>query len=986
MTEKQIKVKKKKKPIKNKWYLMIHIPILSIILILVVIINFAADYASSLFDTFIMSPSQKIVNNQDVSYYEKKTDDPEIARENAQKVALEATEEGEVLLKNNGVLPLDRNSKLAPFGYAFLNPAYSGTGAGAADGSNNISPEDALSKYFEIDNSTIENMKNADVESLIEADGTTPALITSSFLSNDSIIYQYPASVYEGTDTNIKNDDALVFITRQGNEGADKKLDGYKDGTPHYLALTNEEKETIKFAKDNCKDVIVVIVSSNPMELTPLLSGNYEADAILWIGNPGSQGFKGMAEILAGEVNPSGRLVDTYASDFTKDPTYANMGIFTYANGGNESTMPGYYIEYQEGIYSGYRYYETADEVDDNFVYGTLDENGAFIENGAVCYPFGYGLSYTTFSKEITDFSFDGKNINMSVKVTNTGKVAGKDCVQIYYTSPYTQYDIDNRIEKSTVELIDFGKTKELASGESETINIIFSAEDMASYSFLHENSDGTKGCYILESGEYDISLRNNSHDIIESKTITIDETVVFEGDTKRDSDVVTATNQFQDSNDYMMSESVILTRSDWANTKPQTVLNRTKEISSDIYNTYLNSKDIDVNNDPILGNQKDSKVYSANSPTECEDNDLYLSDLRGKDYDDSTWDLLLNQLDLNDKEVLEALYGAAYQVPAIKSIGKSVTTEQDGDMGLKIMPASFTTCSWPSKPVVASTWNKELAYKVGEAFGQEALTDGLNGWYAPGMNIHRSPFAGRNLEYFSEDGVLSGKLASGIVSGAADNGLVCYIKHFAVNDQENNREYYLNTWADEQTMRQIYLKPFEICIKEAKMNINYTDDEGKIVSKEMPATLGLMSAQSCIGTTICIGHYGLLTGVLRNEWGFKGVVITDLYMTGNKTLPDQMLRAGGDTFLAFNIDALRQVPTDITSSTAKTAIRNSLHHLLYAYVNSGAYNNLAPGSYIKYGISKLFYLIIALDIVVALLFIFRIAKIIKRVKKYSAI
>ncbi|MCR5396076.1 MAG: glycoside hydrolase family 3 C-terminal domain-containing protein [Lachnospiraceae bacterium] len=973
-----------KKQLGNVGYLLIHIPLLTIVLALIMCLNVVASFLQPMFDTFVMAPSERIINAEKVSYYEQETDDSEEARNNAEKVALRVCEEGEVLLKNNGVLPLKEKSEVTPFGYGYLNPFYSGSGAGSSDGSKGVSPEKALKQYFRVNTATTDVMKEATVEELQEAEGTTLAKPEGSFLSNDSTIYQYPSSVYVGTENRIKGTNAIVFLTRQGNEGADKKMDEYSDGTPHYLALTTEEKETIRFAKKNCEKVIVVLVSSNALELSPLMSGELEADAILWVGNPGSQGFFAMSEIMSGKVNPSGKLVDTYATDFTKDPTFVNMGEFQYGNASTDDAMPGYFIEYQEGIYSGYRYYETADAEDDGFVYGEIDEKGACKEAGAVCYPFGYGLSYTDFSQDITDFSYENDEINVGVLVTNTGKVSGKETVQIYYTSPYTDYDEENKIEKSQVKLVAFDKTKEIKPGESCRINLSFKAEDMASYDYRRMNQDGTKGGYVLEQGDYVVSLRKNSHNVLAERKISVDETVVYADGNKRSDDKVVATNQFEECNGYMDSETVLLSRADWTNTMPEKKEERTKTISDELYQTYLNSKEIDLESDEVFGNQPGSLVYAKEAPVENARNGLVLSELRGCDYDDEKWDRLLDQLNLSDEEVMGALFGAAYQTSKIASIGKNATTEGDGDTGLTIFSNHVTTASWASKPVLAATWNKKLMYEVGKAFGQEALTDGLSGWYAPAMNIHRSPFAGRNFEYFSEDGYLSGKLAASLVSGAGDQGLVCYIKHFAVNDQETHREHYLNTWADEQTMREIYFQPFEICVKEASMKVHYTDEDGKVNTAVMPATAAVMSAQNCIGTTICFGNYSLLTGVLRNEWGFCGVVITDLYMSDSATLSDQMLRAGGDTFLMHNMKLFRKNASDTESATAKTAMRNAIHHLCYAYVNSAEYKDVAPKSYVKYGASKLIYIMIGFDIVVALLFIKRIGKIVKRVRQNS--
>ena len=474
------------------------------------------------------------------------------------------------------------------------------------------------------------------------------------------------------------------------------------------------------------------------------------------------------------------------------------------------------------------------------------------------------------------------------------------------------------------------------------------------------------------------MSLRTDSHTVVDERTVVISETVTFEGDNARSTDEVTATNQFQESDDYMTGESTILTRSDWAGSFPEADEGNTKEASDEVKEAFYNSFHFDVENDPELGNVEGSKVYAAEAPAEKQDNGLVLSDLRGLDFDDPTWDLFLDQIDYEEDAFLQMLYAAGYQTAPVAALGKPASYDQDGDTGLNIMFKD--TCAWMSKPVLASTWNVELMYEVGAAFGQEALTDGLTGWYAPGMNIHRSPFCGRNLEYFSEDPLLTGKLAASLISGAADQGLTCYVKHFAVNDQETNRENFVNVWADEQTMREVYLKSFEIAIKEATMTISYQDDSGAMVTTTLPAATGLMSAQSNIGTRACYGHYGLMTGVLRNEWGFKGIAITDLIFSMDSTQRDQMIRAGNDNWLMMNVAMiLRRDATDLTSATAKTAMRNAAHHICYAIANSATMNGIAKGSVKVYAASPWRNILLVVNIIAVLLIGLKIRRFIVR-------
>lgn len=1011
-------MKQEKKRMRSGKFIAICSPIIAVLLVVLIIGNIAAVSAAATIDAYLGKGARHVTvpegsENWDAEFYTPLASTADEARRNAEAVAEKVGDEGEVLLKNNGVLPLAENSTVTPFGYAYLNPAYSGTGAGASDSSNNVSPEAALKEFFQINDAAVKKMQAAEVVGLAEAPGAAAANISTGLLSSDSTIYGYDPSAFSGIESQISGTTALVFLTRQGNEGADKKLDGYADGTPHYLALSEMEKQTIRFAKENCGSVVVILVSSNAMELSPIMGGEYEADAILWVGNPGARGFHSMAKILCGQVNPSGRLVDTYAADFTKDPTYQNMGEFSYSNVTFDNlsmierpgeTINSFYIEYQESIYSGYRYYETAAVMDPSFTYGELDGQGAVSVPGAVCYPFGYGLSYTGFEQAITSFQDGGDEIVVTVRVNNTGSVAGKEVVQLYYTAPYTQFDTDNRIEKSAVNLAAFAKTGIIAPGAGQDVTLTFAKEDMASYCYTRDNGDGTTGCYVLEGGDYIVSLRANSHDVLDERTVKIPSTIWYDNTNPRQSEMdaqsaldddgaalgypakgadasfVAATNQFQESSDYMDRESTLLSRSDWNGTFPVMANGRTKTATDVTKAIIENSFVFDYATDPLLGNVEGSAVYNNKMPASGVDNGLSLASLRGKDYHDPLWSDLLDQIDYENEmaDIHALLFSAGYQTGKLDSIGKTSTTEQDGDTGLKI--GDVATCAWMSKPVVASTWNVELMYEMGEAVGQEALTDGLNGWYAPGMNIHRSPFSGRNLEYFSEDGLLSGKMAAAMISGCGDQGLYCFIKHFAVNDQETNRQYFLHTWADEQTMREIYLKPFEISFKEAQMSVRYiSDDQGTMSVRIMPAATGVMTAQSCIGSTIGFANYGLLTGVLRGEWGFNGSVITDLYFALQPWLRDKIIRAGGDMYLMMNMDQLRVPAADCDSATARNIIRESIHHICYTVANSAVLNHTVPGAIVTYDTSPWVYLVVAIDAAAAAIVVVLVVLMVRR-------
>ena len=987
--------------------------LVSILAIVTVVLNVAANMFQPILDSYLgrgqlQTNQAENVQNWDTEYYSKDVESLEDAKTESNEISQQICEEGIVLLKNNGALPLKEGAEVTPFGYGYLNPAYSGTGAAATADNSVITVQEGLEHYFTVNTSAEEKMKAAEATYPDAAEGTTALDADQNSLQammdagECQKIYEYPAEIYQEIKENVKSTSGIVFIRRNGSEGIDKRYEAYEDGTPHYLALTQNEKDMIAFVKENCEKCIVVLNTSNPMELTEIMEGEYEADAILWMGTSGSRGFEAMGKILCGQVNPSGRLADVYASDFTKDPTYMNFGEYTYTNstvndstildfipGANKGNMNRKFVGYEEGIYVGYRYYETADVMDEDFVYGELDGKGGIAQEGAVTYPFGYGLSYTTFEQKITDFNTEDGQVNVTVEVTNTGDMAGKDVVQVYFTAPYTDFDAENGIEKSVTVLGGFNKTKTLQPGESETVNVTFSQDSMASYSDHHQNEDGTMGCYILESGEYLIELKNNSHDVIESRSMDIAETSFYEGDNLRDSDkeaqskqdesgntldisenesgYFPVSNQFEDMNAYMDDASVTkLSRSNWKGTFPTMPENRVEEASQVAFDAFEKNdcEYFDYSTDEYLGNVEGSAVYSEEEVAGGENNGLNLIDMRGLDYNDEAWDALLDQIDWKgEKDNIQALlFGAAYQTGILESVGKPATTDKDGANGWSTEGSS----SWASANVIACTWNEDLVYQMGEAIGQEGLIQGISGWYAPAMNIHRSPFGGRVYEYYSEDALLSGKLAAAAVSGAASEGVFSYIKHMALNEQETWRSVFLATWATEQAVREIYLKPFEICVKEAECTIKYiADNEGTVAEKTMKASTAVMSAQNNVGSSLGFAHYGMLTNVLRNEWGFKGAVVTDLYPSGWNNMRDMTLRAGSDLYM---MNATGYSAEDYDSNTARSVMRNAIHNILYMTVNSNVMNGIAPGTTFTYSMSPWKKLLFGIDAAVALI------------------
>lgn len=999
---------------------------MAILLLLSVAMTVVSNMLASTLDTYLgKGTTQKIVPDGtaewDTEYYTElysNTDDSAAA---AYAVAEQVMEEGSVLLKNNGILPLAKGSTLTPFGRGYLDPIYGQltSGGSAKWVVDPVTPAQALGSVYTLNNAAVDKMKAAgSPEALGEAEGTGKAGEAGSMLGGDSFLYEYDPAIYEGMD-DVSGTIGIVFLTRAGQEGSDKKTDAYTDGTPHYLALTENEKAAIRTAKEKTGHVIVVLVSSATMEVTPLLSGDLEADAILWVGHPGERGFTALAGLLDGDVTPSGRTVDTYAADLTADPTYQNFGDYRYENAtvtsssftdGGKFNAP--FIEYQEDLYMGYRYYETADFMDDSFVYGTLDGKGAFVEQGAVCYPFGYGLSYTTFAQEITDYQDSGDKITVTVKVTNTGSTyAGKDVVQLYYNAPYTEKDIAYKVEKPVANLIAFDKTGVLTPGASETVTLSFAKEDMASYCYTHQNPDGTTGCYWLEDGDYEISLRNNSHDVIDTRTTSLtemwydgsDDDHIRQSDKDAQSELddngnaigvamngsfVAATNQFQTSSDYMNSESTILSRADWKGTQPKAPENNTKTISEEYASQLGSDSRFDVNTDPTFGNVEGSLVYHANQPTSDEKNGLTLASMRGLAYNDQKWEAFLNQIDWKaDKDgIIMNHSGAAYALGQIESLGIPGTVQEDGANGLKVQGNDngydmSKSSSFPFAPVIAASWNEDLLYAVGAAFGQEALQNGITGWYCPAINLHRNQFAGRIFEYYSEDPVLSGKLAAACISGAGDQGMVCYLKHFALNETETNRSSMCYTWAAEQTMRDLYLKAFEIAIKEAKMTVKYTADEtGATATKVMRACTGIMPAQNCVGLTFGHTSYPLLNNVLRGEWGFRGMVISDYWVWSDNNLRDLCVRIGCDAYLCMAMPAMWTL-TDYDSATARWAMRNALHNIAYTLANSNVTQKCAPGTKYKMGLSPWKIPFTVLNVVLYALVVLYIGRLVLRIR-----
>ena len=840
----------------------------SLLLGILIIFNLAVNQYAMIINTYF-SASQ--INQSEV----KKT------TEQAMALTEKIEGEGAVLLENkNEVLPL-QNQKVNVFGYASRNVVYGGTGSGGGKEDNNVDLQQGLKNAgFQVN----------DQLTTFYDDRYVPRekVNIHKLVGGDFNIHEPKASEYsESLLTSAKefSDTALVVFSRNSGEGADitNEMKGYAGGTAgkHYLELSDDEAATLDLVKENFDKVVVILNSSFPMELGFL--DDEKIAGALWIGGPGSVGFNAVGEILAGEVNPSGRLVDTYAYDETSAPSFNNIGEFPYSNSEfdyEKDTWHYKYINYAESIYVGYRYYET--RYIDNQT-GKMDE--AAYEK-AVQYPFGYGLSYTNFKQEITNFKVDGNEAKMTVKVTNTGKKAGKDVVQLYYTPPYTI----GGIEKSHVVLSGFAKTQELAPNQSEEVNLSFDVENMASY------DEKQNKAYVLEKGNYEIKLMNNSHDVIDSKNYEVAKDIVFDQENKRESDELSATNQFEDAK----GDVQYLSRWNWEETMPKEMA-QPKEASKE-----------------LLKALKDQSVNEGKAdPIKFEKHGLELYDLKGVDYDDPKWDQLLEQLSVKDMENL-ITYGG-FQTLAINSVKKPATIDADGPAGINHLVSQAHGNQYTSEVVVASTWNTELVEEMGAALGKEAKASNITGLYLPGVNIHRSPFGGRNFEYYSEDALLSGKIGSSLSKGAMDQGSYVFMKHFAMYDQETRRYEFPTgaaTWSTEQAMREVFLKPFEIAVKDSGIT-------------------GIMSSYNRIGPKWVGESEALLQNVLRDEWGFRGTVISDFYKPQYMNV-DQGLSAGNDLVLYLLPTKLNNVTTD--TDWGQQNMRKASHNILYTVVNSHAY------------------------------------------------
>ncbi len=869
--------------------------------------------------------------------------------EEAKALCTEIAEEGIVLLKNDAsTLPLASGAKVNVFGWSSTNPVYGGTGSGALS--------DAYPTTTFLDGLTQAGIEyNTDLTDFYTSwRDTRPSV---GMMGQDWTIPEPTIDEYGDLFESAKSysDTAIFFIARSGGEGADlpQSYDGEEtlaeggmfgstgvrysdqaddlDASKSYLELSNRETALLNQVTSDYDNVIVIVNSANAMELG-FVNDYSQIKSVIYCPGTGQTGFVGLGEILAGQVNPSGKTADTFVADLLATPTANNFGDFDYTNADefayenmfaeNGMATPTF-VNYVEGIYVGYRYYETA-------AAEAEAGNMEFDYDSTVVYPFGYGLSYTTFSQEMGPISNDGTTVSFDVTVTNTGDVAGKDVVEVYYNPPYT----NGGIEKSAANLIAFEKTATLEPGASEVVSISFALEDMASY-----DTYGA-GCYVLEAGDYQISINSDSHNKIASDVVTVADTITYDANNKRESDDVAATNQFS----FAEGDVTYLSRADgFANYAEATAAPTNFEMSDADKATYFNA----TNYDPTDYNDDSDEM-----PTTGAKNGIQLAELRGLDYDDPMWDSLLDELTVDDMNNLIAHGG--YETAAVDSIGKVMTYDCDGPASINNNFTGQGSIGFPAAVMIACTWNKDMATAFGQSIGKMADEMDVSGWYAPATNTHRSAFGGRNFEYYSEDGVLAGWMAASASNGAREYGVYSYVKHFATNDQETNRTNFLCTWLNEQSMREIYLKSFEITFKNS-------DPAATMVAFN---NIGTEPAESCSA---------LLNTVLRDEWGFRGLAETDYFGGYGYQDADRMIRGGCDLMLA-TYDTEFSVVTDTTSATSVQAMRTAAHNILYTTVNSRAYASDVDNSIPAWKIA-----IYVVDVILALIIILLEVRAIKK-------
>ena len=843
--------------------------------------------------------------------------------EEAAGVAEEIMEDGIVLLKNESLLPLNETKKLNIFGWESINPAYGGAGSGGINGLYDIV---SLNQGLENAGFSI-NQELVDFYNNYGADNPEMSIQKQSWTLPEPPVDTYSDELIKSAKE--YSDVAVVVLSRKAGEGHndipmdvskaayDNNSDEYDDFPEgeHYLQLSQTERDMVDMVCSNFNNVIVIYNGANQFELG--FTNEYpQIKSVVWCPGTGNVGFNALGKVFSGEVNPSGKTPDTFIYDMTTAPWWNNAEKTEYTNladmaveGMNAGTAQVYapaFTNYVEGIYVGYKYYETA------------AQEGAIDYDKTVQYPFGYGLSYTEFEQKMGELEEKDGQISVDVEVTNTGDEAGKDVVEVYYNPPYT----NGGIEKSSTNLIEFEKTNLLQPGESQTVTVTFSIEDMASY------DENNAKAYVLEKGDYVISINSDSHTVLDQKTYTADDDVVYKEENKRVSDDTAATNVFEDAK----GDVTYLSRADhFANYEEATKAPASAELGEPYVSEYHLNKNFDKT---TYLNDKDKM------PTTGADNGLTLADMRDADYDDPRWEKLLDQLTVDEMSNMIAMAG--YQTAAMDSVGKVGTLDFDGPAAINNNFTGVGSIGFPIEVVIASTWNKNLAQTWGECMGKISQEMGAEGWYAPGMNTHRTAFGARNYEYFSEDGVLSGNMGAKAVEGARKYGVYSYIKHFAM--YEGNAKM-VSVWSNEQAIREIYLKPFEISVKQGGAN-------------------AVMVSWSFLGDKWTGESSNLMKTVLRDEWGFRGMALTDFFRNNGHGFmnADAALANGVDAMLStFNGEENNVANPEHPTSVLQ--MRNACKNVMYTVVSSWAYD----GKHKETGMENWKKAAIGIDVVIVL-------------------
>ena len=924
----------------------------------------ANNYAS-IINMVLKTESTKTIGDAGDTYFEADYASAAEQEKAAQAICETAEANGATLLLNReNALPLAQGAKVSLFGTGSADFVYGGTGSGSVDSSKALNLKDALEADGVSVNPTVWNFYTTGAGKDYRRQLAPGSLNNYIFDNSGYLINEVPQSVFTDAEWNSVadyGDAAIMVVSRVCGEGSDLPWFGTGDGDGNILSLSQEERDILKKLADlkaagQVKSIIVLLNASNPMELDflePSLCGvDYGVDACLWVGEVGQNGIEAIGDILNGTVNPSGKLVDTYCYDNLTSPAMQNTYITSYTNAAEQglafkSTCNEYYEVYQEGIYVGYRYYETRYE---DTVLGNANV-GKYDYASTVAYPFGYGLSYTTFEYSGLTMKEDGDNFVFTVSVTNTGSVDGREAVQIYMQSPYTDYDRENGIEKAAVELVGFEKAA-VPAGQTVSVDVTVPKSELRAY-----DANGAK-TYIVDAGNYYFATGNGSHEALNNILVakaeledaangTVDlNKMVGTGDASlavqyqqasldattyaKTADGTEITNQLDHADlnkfdDDTSNDVVYVSRSNWKNTMPEAAITAT---------AYQAAVQIAANDAIVAGLAiQDQPESTGEMPTMGKEGTLTLSQFVGVPMDGSitvngqeyTWDDLLDQLTFSD---MTKLVGLAYHSTASASnVGKPATKDENGPLGLTAnLTGGGSSTGYTSADILAATFDREIAEAVGRSLGNDCLMatgKAYSGLYGPGVNIHRTPYGGRNFEYYSEDPFISGQICAAQVGGIQSKGVYVYMKHFALNDQDTGRDG-LCVWTNEQAAREIYLQAFEYPIEQAN-------------------ALCVMTSFNRLGTTWAGGDYNLLTNILRNEFGMKGIILTDFSNSNNYMDVVQGVVAGGN---AWDANDANKWPAKLKeykdNATVCNAMRDASKHILYTVANSNAMNGVS--------------------------------------------